>query len=81
MKKEKKEKMNIIAVDMGYGHQRAAYPFLKNSNDGIINANKYQGISNKEKRIWRRNRKWYERISRFKKVPILGNLVFGLMIF
>ena len=78
MKKEK-EKMNVIAVDMGYGHQRAAYPFLENSKGGIINANKYQGISKKEKRIWHRNRKWYERISRFKKVPILGNLVFSLM--
>ncbi len=77
--KQIKQKMNVIAIDMGYGHQRAAYPFLQNSNDGIINSNKYQGISKKEKRIWKRNRKWYERISRFKKVPILGNLVFGLM--
>ncbi len=76
---EKKRKINVVAIDMGYGHQRAAYPFLSNSNGGILNFNKYQGITRKEKNIWRRNRKWYERISRFKKVPIIGNVVFGIM--
>jgi len=78
MEKENK-KMNVVAVDMGYGHQRAAYPFLSSSNDGIVNANKYKGISKKEKRIWKRQRKVYEKISRFKKVPVLGNIVFGIM--
>jgi hypothetical protein len=29
----------VVAVDMGYGHQRAAYPFRDMAYDGIITAN------------------------------------------
>lgn len=78
-KRVKYEKMYVLAVDMGYGHQRAAYPFIDSSCEGIINANNYQGISRKEQRIWNKGRKWYERISRLKKVPFLGNIIFGIM--
>jgi len=77
--KEQKQKMYVVAVDMGYGHQRAAYPFLKTSKSGIINANHYQGISNLENKIWESNRKMYELISRFKKIPILGEGIFKAM--
>lgn len=71
--------MYVVAVDMGYGHQRAAYPFVSVSEGGIINANSYQGISKKEKKSWQGGRKWYEIISMYKNFPILGNLAFGIM--
>ncbi len=71
--------MYVIAVDMGYGHQRAAYPFLENAHRGIINANRYQGISSKERRMWEGGRTWYEIISRFKNVPFLGTTAFAIM--
>jgi hypothetical protein len=29
----------VVAVDMGYGHQRAAYPFRDIAHEGIITAN------------------------------------------
>ncbi len=29
----------VVAVDMGYGHQRAAYPFRDIAYEGIITAN------------------------------------------
>jgi len=71
--------MYVIAVDMGYGHQRAAYPFLDTAHRGIINANRYQGISSKERRMWEGGRTWYEIISRFKNVPVLGTTAFAIM--
>lgn len=71
--------MYVVAVDMGYGHQRAAYPLIPSSEGGIINANHYQGIRAWEKNTWKSGRKWYELISRFKNVPILGRVAFAMM--
>lgn len=80
MKEELKNKcFHLVSVDMGYGHQRAAYPFIESSCGGIITANNYKGASFSEKKIWDRDRKNYEIISRFKKVPFLGDKVFSLM--
>lgn len=76
---KQKQKMYVVAVDMGYGHQRAAYPFLDSAKGGIINANRYQGISKKEEKSWESGRKWYEIISRFKNVPLLGTTAFAIM--
>ncbi len=75
----KKNKMHVVAIDMGYGHQRAAYPFLKDSKEGIITINNYQGIPDKERKSWESGQKTYEKISYFKKTPLLGDLVFSIM--
>jgi hypothetical protein len=75
-----KDKMiHLIAINMGYGHQRAAYPLIDISEDGIVNINDYEGIDPKEKESWHKGRKWYEIISYFKKVPVLGSFVFSIM--
>ena len=79
MEEKQKQKMYVVAVDMGYGHQRAAYPFSDIAHHGIINANHYQGISKSEQKTWESGRKWYEIISRFKKVPFLGTTAFNIM--
>jgi len=73
------KKMHVVAVDMGYGHQRAAYPFIDNSYRGIINANHYQGISRSEQSVWESDRRLYELISRFKRFPLIGKFIFGVM--
>jgi hypothetical protein len=77
--KEQKPEMYVIAVDMGYGHQRAAYPFTDSGRHGIINANRYQGIPPNEQKMWESGRKWYEIISRFKNIPLLGTTAFSIM--
>lgn len=78
MSREKKtQKAHIVAVNMGYGHQRTAYPLkIYAFNGEIINANDYQGIPEKDKKIWESSRNFYEFISRFKRIPLIGNLVF-----
>ncbi|MCX6720070.1 MAG: hypothetical protein NTV36_03115, partial [Candidatus Staskawiczbacteria bacterium] len=80
MKNSENKKAWVIAADMGYGHQRTAYP-LRNIAFGekIINANSYDGIPEKDKIFWQQTRALYEFISRFKKIPILGDFLFSVL--
>lgn len=73
------KKINLLAVDMGYGHQRAAYPLRDLSQGEIITINKYPGIPDWEEKYWSNSLKSYELISRFKKVPFLGPAIFSIM--
>jgi len=69
----------IISINMGYGHQRTAYPLKSFAEGGkIISANDYLGIPEEDKRIWESSRGFYEFVSRFKKVPFLGEFAFYL---
>ncbi len=84
---QKNKKAYVIAVDMGYGHQRAAYPLhdiatcpeFMGGDGHIINANKYAGIPHGDIRKWEGGRKVYERISRMKHLPIVGEWIFGIL--
>ncbi|PIT90511.1 MAG: hypothetical protein COU22_01745, partial [Candidatus Komeilibacteria bacterium CG10_big_fil_rev_8_21_14_0_10_41_13] len=76
---DKKIKVWLVTVDMGYGHQRASYPLKHLAYQGVINANTYKGIIKQDKEAWLNQRKAYEAISRFKRVPVIGDMVFGLM--
>lgn len=83
------KKAYVVTVDMGYGHQRAAYPLSsmatrprsikKSGETDIISANTYPGIPSSDRRKWEGGRGIYETISRFKKVPLLGTGAFALM--
>ena len=67
-------------VDMGYGHQRPAFALRKIAFEGkTITANDYPGIPELDRTVWHETRRVYEFISKFKKVPVLGDLVFSLM--
>lgn len=69
----------VIAVDMGYGHQRTAFPLKSLAPDGkIINANNYDGIPEKDRKIWETSRRFYEFISAFKRVPLMGGAAFAI---
>ncbi len=68
----------IIAADMGYGHQRAAFPLRSMSGGRIINANNYPGIPQSDRRWWHESKRFYEFISRFKTTPLIGEWVFDV---
>jgi len=75
-----KNKVWVIAADMGYGHQRTAYPLRDVAFGGkVICANSYNGIPKKDKRLWQETRSLYEFVSRFKKMPFLGELAFSVL--
>lgn len=70
----------VVTVDMGYGHQRAAYPLRSFSPTGkVVIANNYQGILRKDSKAWRTIRTLYETVSRTYALPFIGPTVFGLM--
>lgn len=72
-------KAHVIAIDMGYGHQRATYPLKFLAYGGKIrNADNYPGIPSPDKALWQQSRRFYEFISRFKNFPVLGDFVFNL---
>ena len=76
---KKEKKAWIIAVDMGYGHQRTAYPLkFLSPNSKVINANHYEGIPQKDKKLWYYGRLSYEFISRFRSVPFVGEKVWAV---
>ncbi|MFA6018110.1 MAG: hypothetical protein WCT28_03775 [Patescibacteria group bacterium] len=71
---------HVVAVNMGYGHERAAFALRHLAlNHEVIVANDYEGITDREKRLWNVGKGFYEFVSRFKHVPVLGTAAFGAM--
>ena len=74
------KKAHVVAVSMGYGHERAAYGLNGLSGDeGVIVANNYKGIPAEERRRWKQSREMYETISRLQQAPIVGKYIFEVM--
>lgn len=70
-------KAYVVAVNMGYGHERAAYALKHLAHKGeIIIANNYKGIPASDRRIWRQSRAFYESISRMRSIPFIGEYLF-----
>ncbi|MBI4215441.1 MAG: hypothetical protein HY602_01835 [Parcubacteria group bacterium] len=69
----------VVSADMGYGHARAAHCLRHLSYTGeVINSNNFEGISTKDRFIWKQTQTFYEFISRFKNFPVLGEFAFDL---
>ncbi|MBD3309775.1 hypothetical protein GF351_01000 [Candidatus Woesearchaeota archaeon] len=74
----KKRKAWVISVDMGYGHQRAAYPLKDVAYDRIITANSDKLTTRKEEKQWKRFKRFYEGVSRFRSFPVIGRIIWKL---
>lgn len=69
----------ILAVGMGYGHQRTAYPLRGLAFKGeIIRANHYPGMPTKDRDMWKGSRSFYEFMSNFQRVPLIGRIGFKI---
>lgn len=77
MKKNKNNHAHVVAVDMGYGHLRAAYNLNGLAGKQVYSVNRYRGIPKSDKQIWEQSRKFYEFVSKFKNVPLVGNKAFS----
>lgn len=75
---EFKKRARVISIDMGYDHQRAAYPLKDITFERIITANSDKIISDKESKIWDNLRRSYEFVSRLKELLFVGKLVFSI---
>jgi hypothetical protein len=68
----------VIAVSMGYGHQRTADPLRGLSPDGqVLQANDYRGIPDDDRAIWERTRGFYDFVSNIQRVPLVGDITFA----
>jgi UDP-N-acetylglucosamine:LPS N-acetylglucosamine transferase len=73
---KKKKKAWVVAVGMGYGHQRAAIPFRDIAEKRVLIANSDPLVSPEEQQLWKRMQKLYETISRFTSIPYIGQWLF-----
>jgi len=65
----------VIAVDMGYGHARAAYPLQDIAKERIITANNDKIVSKEEQKLWKESQNSYEWFSRISELPIIGKYI------
>lgn len=73
-----KNRVWLVAVDMGYGHQRPAHALKHLAHSPVITANTYRGIPDEDRKIWVSSQKFYEHVSRIKRMPFIGKWLFGL---
>jgi len=62
----------VVAVDMGYGHLRAAAPLAEALGTEILQVDRAPLVAPEEERLWRRVRRGYEAVSRLSQLPVAG---------
>lgn len=62
----------IVAVEMGYGHLRAATPLADQLGSEILHVDRPPIVAAEEERLWRRVRGAYETVSRLSQIPVVG---------
>jgi hypothetical protein len=62
----------VVAVDMGYGHLRAATPLADALGTDVAQVDRPPVAGPEEARLWSRARHAYETVSRFSQVPVVG---------
>ena len=62
----------VAAVEMGYGHLRAAAPIATALGTSILGVDRAPVVGAEEERLWRRARSGYEWISRLSQIPWIG---------
>jgi hypothetical protein len=62
----------VVAVDMGYGHLRAAAPLAEALGGEVLQVDRAPLVAPGEEKLWRRVRRGYEAVSRLSQVPLVG---------
>jgi hypothetical protein len=62
----------VVAVDMGYGHLRAARPLARALSGELVEVDRPPLVGAEERKIWDRVRAAYEWTSRISQIPVLG---------
>jgi hypothetical protein len=62
----------VVAVEMGYGHLRAAAPLAEALGTDLLQVDRPPLVAADEERLWRRVRRAYEGVSRLSQLPVLG---------
>ena len=67
------ERPAVVAVEMGYGHLRAAMPLVERLGSQVLHVDRPPIVAEEEQKLWRRVRRAYEIVSRMSQVPIVGS--------
>jgi hypothetical protein len=62
----------VVAVEMGYGHLRAATPLAEGLGTAVIHVDRPPLVAPDEEKLWARVRGAYELVSRLSQVPVIG---------
>ncbi len=62
----------VAAVEMGYGHLRAAAPIAAALSTSVLHVDRAPVANAEEERLWRRARGGYEWVSRLSQLPWVG---------
>ena len=62
----------LVAIEMGYGHLRAAHALATALGLPILNADDAPLADETERRLWARARQFYEFVSRASQMPVVG---------
>ena len=62
----------VVAIDMGYGHLRAAAPIAERLGVPVLEADRPPIADAAEERQWERARHWYGLVTRLSQVPVAG---------
>lgn len=66
------EPLRVVAIDMGYGHMRAAEPIARLLGTKVLQADLAPIGRATDERLWARVRQFHEHVSRLSQVPVLG---------
>ncbi|MDP3179269.1 MAG: hypothetical protein Q8M76_15280, partial [Spirochaetaceae bacterium] len=69
----------VAAANMGLGHKRAIRPLRDIAEVGLIVVNDPSVADPDELKVWEQLLSVYERLSRAKRIPLIGNALFGLL--
>ena len=73
-------RIRIVAVLMGLGHIRAAYPLKDLSEEDILIYGSKHNTSRREYRRWKKIRNVYYFLSRAGRIPLIGKYILGIML-
>lgn len=62
----------VVAVDMGYGHLRAAAALAERLGIEVLQVDRPPLVAPGEERLWSRVRRSYEAVSRLSQLPVAG---------
>ncbi len=62
----------VVAVEMGYGHLRAAAPLAEAIGTEVLQVDRAPLVAPDEERLWLRVRRSYEVVSRLSQLPAVG---------
>lgn len=74
----KSPRIHVAAASMGYGHLRAAFPLTPWTAKGVVTINDYAGIPGSDARVWEGVESFYNFISKFKAIPVVGTPAFKI---